>query len=375
MFQKLSTFLTLFPVLSVANSLSSSSGCYEYYKEISSRTFMKFDLGADKDCWDYCKYEDQCKLFSVPKQHDNRTCSLYKENEITVKYTGRYSSTIFASKTCMLLKLSLNNTQGMNTLESSLKNGVVIYKADRELCLEADFDNVSALPEYGCPVYWTSNCGGAKKWELNCTSEQGVMGGCSRARVKVRDHLEYCLTFLTREDIWTASMLPCFDGTHNKCSCKEKYQDLILTGWGMKNWKIGSMTRNLTKVFASLPSESPWNLTRNYTLDNVELIPKEKLLNTPCKNVSVLNGQVLQSDAVPMFLPGEEMTVQCNPGYGAKFDNGSYLTVYNVTCWMFPSLIDCSPLTTELNFEDSKALSSSTMVLAQKLSLCLIIIG
>ena len=342
MLQKLLTFLNLFHVLSVANSLSSRSGCYEYYKEISSTPFMKFDLAADKDCWDYCKYVDQCKLFSVPKQHSNRTCSLYKENEITVQIKEGYSSIIFASKSCLLLKLRLNRTQGLNNLESSLKNGVVIHKADFELCLEADFDNVSALADYGYPVYWTRNCGDAKKWELNCTSEQGVLGRCSRAIVKVRDHPKYCLTFLTREDIWTASMLPCFDGTHNKCSCKEKYQDLISTGRGMTDWKIGSMTRNLTKVFASLPSESLWNLTINYTLDDIELIPEETLLDTPCRNVSVLNGQVLQNDAVPMFLPGEEMTVQCNPGYGAKFDNGSYLKVYNVTCWMFPSLVDCS---------------------------------
>ena len=167
-------------------------------------------------------------------------------------------------------------------------------------------------------------------------------------------------------------MLPCFDGTHNKCSCKEKYQDLISTGRGMTDWKIGSMTRNLTKVFASLPSESLWNLTINYTLDDIELIPEETLLDTPCRNVSVLNGQVLQSNAAPMFLPGEEMTVQCNPGYGAKFDNGSYQKVYNVTCWMFVSLTDCSNLTTEFISGDSGASTLLTVLFTETLILCLI---
>ena len=182
-------------------------------------------------------------------------------------------------------------------------------------------------------MYWSSNCGNANKWQFNCTGLQGEKHGCSKAIVKVRGHPEYCLTFLKREDVWTASMLSCFYGTHKKYSLKEKYQDLLLTGGG--NWNI---TMNLTTVSATLPySESAEVPVVNYTLDDVELIAKEMLLDTTCRNLSVLNGQVLQSNAVPMFLPGEEMTVQCNPGYGAKFDNGSYLKVYNVTCWMFLS--------------------------------------
>ena len=371
-FHKMTVILNFLNVLSVASSFS-TSGCYDDYREISSKPYIKFDLAADKDCWDYCKYEDQCKLFSVPKQHNNRTCSLYKEDELSVEFKQGYSSTIFGSKNCLFLPQLLNETHETNILDLSLKDGVFVYKANPGVCLEADFEDPSFSKDYGYPVYWSSNCGNAKKWQFNCTGLQGAKRGCSRARVKVRDHPEYCLTFQTREDICTASMLPCFNGAHIKYSLEGKYQDLFLTGW--TNWNIGLMTINLTTVSATLPFESAKDPVVNYNLDDVELISKEMLLDTTCRNLSVLNGQVLQSDAVPMFLPGEEMTVQCNPGYGAKFDNGSYLKVYNATCSRFPSLIDCSTLPTEFISGDSKALTPLTVLFAKTLILCLIIFG
>ena len=361
-------------MLSVASSFS-TSGCYDDYREILSKPYIKFDLAADKDCWDYCKYEDRCKLFSVPKQHnEKRTCSLYEEDELSVEFKKGYSSTIFGSKNCLLLPQLLNETNRMNILDLSLKDGVYVYKANPGTCLEADFEDASFSRDYGYLVYWSSNCGDAKKWQFNCTGLQGVKHACSSAIVKVRDHPEYCLTFLKREDIWTAGMQSCFYGTQKKYSLKEKHQDLILTS--LENCNIGLITTNLTIVSATLPFESAKNPVVNYTLDDVELMSKEMLLDTTCRNLSVLNGQVLQNDAVPIFLPGEEMTVQCNPGYGAKFDNGSYLKVYNVTCWKFLSLTDCSSEPTEEFISgDSDASIPLTVLFAWILILCLIIFG
>ena len=362
----MSMLLTFLKIVSVANCFSSS--CYDDYREISSTPYIKFDLAADEDCWDYCKYDDKCNLFSVPKKYNQtKTCSLYKENVLTVEFKKGYSSTIFGSKSCQLLPLFSNETQGTNSLESSLKDGVLVFKTNPGICLEADFEDVAFSQEYGYPLFWSGNCGDAMRWELNCTGLQGVMGGCSKATVQARNHSEYCLTFLKREDLWTATMQTCTDDGYNT----KKNQNFVLKG--MMNLNIRLVTRNMTRLYATLPYESPWDLTVSYTLDDFELISNEKLLDTPCRNVSVLNGQVLQNDAVPMYLPGEEMTVQCNPGYGAKFDNGSYLKVYNVTCWMFPSLVDCSPLTSELESEDSKAFTLSTGLFAMIFSACLYI--
>ena len=376
MFHKILKFLTVLGILSVVNSLVST--CY-HSREIASKPYIKFNLAAENDCWHYCKFDEKCNLFSVPKKHKTRTCSLYKENELTVEFKPKYSSnTIYGSKNCLNLPEILNNTQeGTNIFQKSLENGLIIYREDPGLCLEADFDDGSSSKKYGYPVYWSSNCRNAKKWELNCTGIQGGIGGCSKAIVKVRNHPEYCLTFLKRESTWTATMQTCHNETDEDINSMTEYrQSLMLSqiyqvGWNVTLIIIG----NVTRVCATLPSESLWNFRVNHTLDGFELLSKQDLLNTPCKNVSVPNGKVLLSDAVPMFLPGEEMTVQCNPGYGAKFDNGSYLKVYNVTCWKFPSLVDCSPLTTELTFEDSNALSLSTAILVEAIALgvCLFI--
>ena len=180
----------------------------------------------------------------------------------------------------------MNETHDVNILDLSLKDGVFVYKTYPGICLEADFEDASFSEEYGYREYWSSNCGNANKWQFNCTGLLGVKQGCSKAIVKVQDHPEYCLTFLKREDIWTASMLTCIYGTHKKYSLKEKYQDLLLTGGG--NWNIGLITMNLTTVYATLPFESAKVPVVNYTLDDVELIAKEMLLDTTCRNLSVL---------------------------------------------------------------------------------------
>ena len=371
MSQKILKFLTVLGIFSVVNSFDST--CYHYSREIATKPYRKFNLAPENDCWHYCKFDDKCNLFSVPKKHKTRTCSLYKENELTVEFRPKYSSNIiYGSKNCLMLPEILNNTQETNIFQTSLEDGLIIYRKDPGLCLEADFDEGSASPKYGYSVYWSSNCRDAKKWELNCTGIHGGLGGCSKAIVKVRNYSEYCLTFQTREDTWTATMQTCQKGTDDDVNSLTEYrQGLMLSEIYAVGWNVTLITLNNVRVCATLPSDSLWNFRVNHTLDAFELLSEQDLLDTPCRNVSVLNGQVLQSDAVPMFLPGEEMTVQCNPGFGAKFDNGSYLKVYNVTCWMFPSLIDCSLLPIELNSENSKALPLSTVLLVKAFALSL----
>ncbi|KAL5247642.1 hypothetical protein ACHWQZ_G019508 [Mnemiopsis leidyi] len=348
-------FLAFLGALAVVNSLNN---CYIDFRDILSTPYRKFNLAADKDCWDYCRYDEECQLFSFRKNFNGiQSCSLYKEDELNLEQRSNFfSSLLYASKNCLnlILPALLNKTESeISIFESSQDDGVVIYKPDPGICFQADFREASQ--EQGYPVYWTSHCGDAVKWELNCTGIRTQQHGCSQARVQVWGHPEYCLTFLTRNGTWTAIMQACSNKTNNR----ELEQSAMLTFIKNRGWELARMiVIGLHKPSATLPFEPPSNRTVSYALDELELLPKEDLLSTSCSDLSVQHGQVLLNDMVPVFLPGEEITVQCNPGFGAKFDNGSYLEVYNISCWMFLSLVDCSPLPTELgNFSERRTSS------------------
>ena len=343
MVHKILPFLT---VLSVLSSSHSSNSCYIDYREILSTPYIKFDIAADKDCWDYCKYEEQCTLFSVPKEYnETRSCSLYKENEMTLKYKRTYpTSSIYAVKNCLTLPHLNEEEEETSIFESSLVEGVIVYKVDTGSCLQADFQDLSTSPLNGYPVYWSSDCGDAMRWELDCVGIKGQLQGCSHTRLQAQGHPEYCTTVMEHDEIRTASMLNCSseEDTLNRMFLN---QGLVLT-WSYlsKKWDLTWISPDLARVSITLPTNSPWDMTVNHTLDKIDFLSKEKLLDSPCRNLSVLHGHVLLNETVPMFLPGDEITVQCNPGFGAKFDNGSQLQVYTETCWMFVSLVDCSPL-------------------------------
>ena len=341
MVHKILPFLTVLSVLSISHSLNS---CYVDHREILSTPYRKFDISADKDCWDYCKYEEQCRLFSVPKEYNETlSCSLYKENEITLKYKRKHSSTtVYAVKNCLTLANLNEEDEEPNIYEP----GMIVYKIDTGLCLQADFQDVSASPLNGYPVYWSSNCGGATKWDLECVGTKGQVQGCSHTRLQAEGHPEYCTTVREHDDFRTASLLNCSVEEDLETLSREFLRQTLVLTWSYlpKKYDLTWISPGLAKVSITLPTNSPWNLTVNHTLDTIDLLSKENLLDSPCKNLSVQHGQVLLNETVPMFLPGEEITVQCNPGFGAKFDNGSQLQAYNVTCWMFVSLVDCSPL-------------------------------
>ncbi|KAL5247651.1 hypothetical protein ACHWQZ_G019514 [Mnemiopsis leidyi] len=329
----------------------------DIFGDILSKPYRKFDLPADKDCWDYCRYDEECQLFSFSKQFNNsqfnntRSCSLYKENDKSVEQRINVSTSIlYSSKNCinLVLPLFLNKTESeISIFESSQDDGVVIYKPDPGICLQADFQETSPKQVY--PVYWTSHCGDAVKWELNCTGIQTQLHGCSGTILQVRGHPEYCLTYLTHDNTWTAIMQACDNKNKNNEMLPKARQSAVLTSITDRGWNLSRVINmNQKKLSATLPFETPWDLTVNYTLTELELIPKKDLLSTTCSDLSVQHGQVLLNDMVPVFLPGEEITVRCNPGFGAKFDNGSYLKIYTVPCQMFLSLVDCHPTATEL---------------------------
>ena len=67
--------------------------------------------------------------------------------------------------------------------------------------------------------------------------------------------------------------------------------------------------------------------------------------NIPCKNIIVSNGRILLEETVPLFLPGETITVSCNKGFGMQINQSVFRQEFTTTCSTSSIPLVCSTIT------------------------------
>ena len=135
---------------------------------------------------------------------------------------------------------------------------------------------------------------------------------------------------------------------HTCKSVEEKEEQILLlcpeTGSVETNgvWSLMQYLPQYNSI--TLGSAISFNDTRN--LDRIRLSTLNELKDptAACRDVKAKNGLALLDVSVPVFLPGERITVECDEGFGVRGDNETYDNSYTTTCSEHMDLDLCSPL-------------------------------
>ena len=305
--------------------------CYLHYTDVLGTPLNHFKLPPGNQCWDYCKYHDGCKTYLV-QLDDLSLCSLYEEDlDILDQVHNLTSCNIVGWKRCLLGlmgQLYLSNGQRWSDMANK---EVVIRKFENDLCVSVDFDKVDNIePDTSrYPLSWSPTCDGKTSWEFP-TMETVVHDdvGCKLVVIRLKG-TDMCLTSVFRNPPYSvpqAFLKRCRDDTETESSDSvlemgAENQHLVLCPEKIENaWSLMLFRTYHPKFRPITLSSDDMDEDPILTLWNISLL----LVNTPvsaCKHVEVENGSVEIGEGVPLFLPGEKITVRCNEGFGVEVDH------------------------------------------------------
>ena len=338
----LKTITTLLKIIIVLIIVPSSDSCYIHYAVLNSEPSQKFSLPPGNQCWDYCKVLEDCQTFTISLDQLSE-CSLHKERVSELDYhTDVESSAIFLDKRCLFQRTTRDSEE---TMKLSQETGLVIQNADTGRCVEVNitgYEGLNSKRLMGYPLVWSSACD--QTWELRSvtTDEQSVPYGCKKTSVQLKN-TNMCITLFN----WVEFVMP--KAFLQTCKSAEETEEQTLL---------------LCSAVSDLESDGMWSLMQylprssfivlgslisiNYTttLSRVRISTGDELKDpiAACRDVKAQNGRALLDVSVPVFLPGERITVECDEGFGVRGDNETYDNSYTTTCSKHMDLDLCSTL-------------------------------
>ena len=323
--------------LAVVHGAMTTLPCYFHYTNVPSTPLHHFKLPPGNQCWDYCKYHDDCKTYLV-QLDDLALCSLYEEDLHALDQVHTLTSrNIVGWKKCLLGQMGevyLSNGQQWGDV---LNKEVVIKKIKNGLCVSVDLAEVAVdrlepdAPRF--PLIWSQTCEGPLgpfNWEFLTmqTADHDSEHGCKMVVIRLKG-TDMCLNSVLRNPPYSvpqAFLKRCKDDTETESSnsvlemgaenqhlalCPEKIENT----WSLMLFRTYHPRFQLITLSTDDMDENP-----TLTLQNISLL----LVNTPvsaCQHVEVENGSVEIGEGVPLFLPGEKITVRCNEGFGVEVDH------------------------------------------------------
>ena len=339
----LKTVTTLLKIIIALIIFPCSNSCYIHYAVINSEPFQKFSLPPGNQCWDYCKVLEDCQTLTISLDQLSE-CSLHKERLSQLDYhTDVESLAIILDKRCIFQSTTRDSEE---TMKLSQETGLVIQNADTGLCVEVNitgyYGGLNSKGPMGYPLVWSSACD--QTWELRSvtTNEQSVRYGCKKTSVQLKN-TNMCITLLN----WVEFVMPkVFLQT---CKSAEETEEQILLLCSavsdLESDGMWSLMQYLPRyTFIAISSLLSLNFTT--TLSRFRLSTGDELKDptAACRDVKAENGRALLDVSVPVFLPGERITVECDEGFGVRGDNETYDNSYTTTCSEHMDLDLCSPL-------------------------------
>ena len=309
--------------------------CFVHYADVQSTPLYHFKLPPGNQCWDYCKYLDECQTYSV-QLDDLSFCSLYGEDLYKIdQFQNSTSHTILGWKRCLLEqlgKVDLANGQRWSDTENK---EVVIQKLENGFCVYVDFaeaDNLSHDTQR-YPLSWTRTCDGTYSWEISTTKIEAHDTdhiGCKMAIIRL-EGTSMCITSVFRNPPFSvpqAFLIRCNDESETQSSNSvlemgAENQHLLLCPENIQNaWSLMLFRTYHPKFRPITLSSDDMDEDPILTLWNISLpAPSTPVEVSACKHVEAKNGSVEIGEGVPLFLPGEKITVRCNEGFGVEIDH------------------------------------------------------
>ena len=338
----LKTVTTLLKIIITLIIVPGSNSCYTHYSVVNSEPFQRFSLPPGNQCWDYCKVLENCLTFIISLDQLSE-CSLHKERVSELdSHTDIESLDIILDKRCIFQRTTRDSEE---TIKLSQETGLVIQNADTGLCVEVNITGYGGLNSkgpMGYPLVWSSACD--QTWELRSvtTDEQSVSYDCKKTSVQLKN-TNMCITLLN----WVGWVLP--KAFLQTCKSAEETEEQILLLCSavsdLERDRTWSLMQYLPR-YSSIALGSPISTNHTTTLSRVRLSTGDELKDptAACRDVKAENGRALLDLSVPVFLPGERITVECDEGFGVRGDNETYDNSYTTTCSEHMDLDRCSPL-------------------------------
>ena len=301
--------------------------CFHYFKKPSNSCtphHVFTVLGGKEECWKYCKVMKECSFFSV--NLTSLTCSIYSD---LMAYTNAVSShdknSVMGSKSVCL---EFNQTcPGASSLAEVASGGGLIIKTLHHQCLTTTDRHIKRADTTFRFISW-NRCSNADRWSIN----QLVNKGTEDVKISL-EGTDECLTrFKSNDDIPTLALAP--------CQRDDPSQEILLIHSNFSC--IFSLHRSITTKI-----ERP-GLIRNVYIKSVGdpvlqyLFRLEREWEEPCrmKHLKIAKGAVTNIEDKPFFLPGSNITFQCQKGYGVKIDG--YTREFQQSCSQDMVLSKCS---------------------------------
>ena len=301
--------------------------CFHYFKKPSNSCtphHVFTVLGGKEECWKYCKVMKECSSFSV--NLTSLTCSIYSD---LMAYTNAVSShdknSVMGSKSVCL---EFDKTcPGASSLAEVASGGGLIIKTLHHQCLTTTDRHIKRADTTFRFISW-NRCSNADRWSIN----QLVNKGTEDVKISL-EGTDECLTkFKSNDDIPTLALAP--------CQRDDPSQEILLIHSNFSC--IFSLHRSITTKI-----ERP-GLIRNVYIKSVGdpvlqyLFRLEREWEEPCrmKHLKIAKGAVNNIEDKPFFLPGSNITFQCQKGYGVKIDG--YTNEFQQSCSQDMVLGKCS---------------------------------
>ena len=290
---------TSFPV-----SLSSHQSCFRCDAIINPKSGFIQGFKTEKidQCWHYCKLTTDCKLFSF--HVISRNCSLFSRDKLTTQQG------FFIFCEVVVAKMSCLECLGgaVKIIEWS-QAGVLIEMPKSGKCLAVSKTKVNGSGDGREGFELTSvSCPQGNLWEINQNDDQksyriSLLKSNWSLEWKLSTHHSAGFVFLAK-------------------SSNNSGQILYMKKSNWMSWEIcrfhilGSGGLILYNVQSPSPSEYKSLISVGFKL------PTD---NKSCslRRMQVKNGEVLNENNVPFFLPGSTVTIRCKPGFGFKALNYS----------------------------------------------------
>ena len=288
---------------------------YSVHNTPNQNFLHKFKIDDINKCWNYCKFTSSCLFFSF--QLITRRCSLYSRLSI-VPHKSRDFTVVVGDLIC--LQCLGNVDQVVNKSQT----GLVIEREELGKCLAVSRIRVNLTDAAGFKLVWRS-CSQASLWTIHYRYDNNS----HFVRVTLHDTdwgLETKIDPNNLENRPLVYLAPLKNTTRQIISlhesflikdkkCRFDFFALTMLDGDRVTWKIFFDT-NAMGSYDSLMSVNLKIPVRNETC--------------PLRRFVVKNGEVVNENKVPYFLPGETVIIRCQPGYGVKSFN--YTSYQIVTC-------------------------------------------
>ena len=340
----LKVITTILKITIVLIIFPGSNSCYIHFAVVNSETFQKFPLPPGNQCWDYCKVLEDCQTLTISLDNLSE-CSLHKERRNEIDYhTDSNSLVVILDKECVSRRTTRDSEE---TLKRSQETGLVIQSVDTATgwCVEVNntqYEDLNKKEPVGYPLFWSSACD--QTWELRSVTTEGQSDyfGCKKTTVQLKN-TNMCIALLYSVELMMSRAF-----LHTCKSVEEKEEQILLlcpeTG-SVETNGVWSLMQYLPQYSAiTLGSAISFNGTRNLHRIRLSTLNELKDPTPACRDVKAKNGRALLDVSVPVFLPGERITVECDEGFGVRGDNETYDNSYTTTCSEHMDLDQCSPL-------------------------------